>query len=134
VTLLWKTCLVRFFTAALLLVGPSSVSKVICISPTGHDAIEDWAASCCVPGADDSGTALSEASPCQGCTDRPIAPAIEIKGPQTDSSHPVSYDNSAVAVAQPSGPEQMSSIRLTLGFGRQLDPVNSQLLITSLRC
>lgn len=126
--------MVRFLAAALLLLGPSGVSKVVCISPTGHEAIEDWAALCCVPGADGSDTTLSEASPCHGCTDRPTAPAIEIKGPQADSSRAGIYDNPAFVVAESSGPAQTSSIGLTLDFGRQLVPFNSQPLITSLRC
>lgn len=131
---LYRTCLVRFLTAALLLVGPSSVSTVICISPTGHEAIEDWAALCCVPGADGSETALSEASPCHGCTDRPVAPTIEIKGPQPDPSRAVSYDNSAVAMTEPAGPAQAASIRFTPALDRQFDPINSQPQTTSLRC
>ena len=42
-TVLWKTRLVRLLAAALLLVVVPGASKVVCVSPTGHDTIEDWA-------------------------------------------------------------------------------------------
>lgn len=131
---LHRTCLVRFLTAALLLVVVPGVSKVVCISATGHNAIEDWAALCCARGAGTPDTAFSEPTPCQGCTDYIVAPTIGIKSPQPDPSRAVSYDNSAVVMTEPAGPAQAASTRFTPALDRQLDPVNSQPQTTSLRC
>ncbi len=133
-TLLWRTFLVRLLVATLLLVWPPSESKVLCISPTGHEAIEDWAAPCCAPNDGPSGTALSEPSPCQGCTDYPLAPTIELDHSQPDSSQAVSFLNSAIVVVVSAGPAPGLSIEVTPGLDRWFDPLSSEPQITSLRC
>lgn len=133
-TLLRKTSLVRLLAAALLLVVAPSVSKVVCISPTGHNAIEEWATLCCQRGAGTPDTAFSKPTPCEGCTDYP-APTVEIKISQPDSSRGVSFENSAFAVAAPVRLDHTAaSVRFAPGTERQAEPVNSQPLTTSLRC
>ena len=133
-TLLRKTSLIRVLTAALLLVVAPDVSKVVCISPTGHNNIEDWAALCCPGIAGTPDSAFSKSTPCQGCTDYPVTSTVEIKSSQPDSSRGVSFDNSAVVMTEPAGPAQAASIRFRPALDRRLDPVNSQPQTTSLRC
>ena len=134
-TLLRKTFLLRLLIAALLLVVAPDVSKIVCISPTGHNDIEDWAALCCPGSAGTPDSAFSKATPCQGCTDYPFTSTIEIKSSQQDSSRGVSFENSSFAVAAPVRLDHAAaSVRLALSLERQADPVNSPPLTTSLRC
>ena len=133
-TLLRKTSLIRLLTATLLLVVAPDVSKVVCISPTGHNDIEDWAALCCPGSGGTPESAFSKPTPCQGCTDYPVTSTVEIKSPQPDPSRTLSYDNSAVPMTEPAVPAQAASIRFRPALDRQLEPVNSQPQTTSLRC
>ena len=133
-TLFWKTYLVRLLAAALLLVVVPGVSKVVCISATGHNAIENWAALCCARGGGTPDTAFSEPTPCQDCTDYPVAPTIGIKSAQPDSSQVVSFDNSTLPVMAQFRQGQATAITSVPGLERQFEPVNSPLLSTSLRC
>jgi hypothetical protein len=134
VTLLWKTRLVRLFVAALLLMVVPGVSRVVCISPSGHEAIEDWASLCCLPRAGAPETAFSKPTPCQSCTDYPVAPTIGIKSAQPESSQLVTFDNSALPAMVPFRQDQTTAITSALSLERRFDPVNSPLLTTSLRC
>ena len=134
-TLLWKIPLLRLLIAALLLVVAPDVSKVVCISPTGHNDIEDWAALCCPGSAGTPDSAFSKPTPCQGCTDYPVTSTVEIKSSQPDSSRGVSFENSLFAVAAPVWLDHTAaSVRFARSTERQADPVNSPPLTTSLRC
>ncbi len=82
---LQKTIVARVVAAVLLLAFYPSTSKVLCVSPNGHEAIEDSASICCAPPADAPGTAFSEPGICQGCTDYPLVQAGEIKRSQPNS-------------------------------------------------
>lgn len=93
VKLLRNSIVPVLLTAALLLSGAPGISKVLCISPTGHEAVEELGALCCSPTA---GTpALSEPGPCEGCTDYPLAPAAEIKSAQPSASGALHLDTVA---------------------------------------
>ncbi len=78
--------LVRLLAAVLLLADYTGVYKVLCVSPAGHEAVEDSMAPCCVPGMGMPGRVFSQTSPCEGCADYSFAPTTEIATAQADSS------------------------------------------------
>ncbi len=132
--MLWNTHLVRLLITALLLVGAPGAFKVVCVSSTGHDTIEDWAALCCVRGAGSSGSSLSEPTPCQGCTDYPVTPTIGINSTQSESSRLVTFANSAFAVITPSRLNQETAIASAISLDLLQHPTFSPRPTTSLRC
>jgi hypothetical protein len=76
----------RFFLAVVLLTSSAPASTVLCVGPTGHNAIEEWAARCCASGTRTSDVAFHDVPPCHGCTDYVIAAAVDIRSVQSDSS------------------------------------------------
>ncbi len=129
--LLRKTTLVRVL-AAVLLLCPYGVAKVVCVSPTGHEAVEDSLAACCLPGAP-SNPELSKPTPCQGCTDYALDSTTEIKGPQADSAHNFSCDHMVSATAGVHLLVAMPSLALDHRDG-QFIPLSPQLQTAVLRC
>ncbi len=125
----------RFVAAALLLLWPPSVSKILCISPTGHEAIEDEIAPCCAPALDAiSGQAISPESPCRGCTDYPISAAAEIKATQPHTERVVNGESWAVMLLATAGPAESGYIRSAIHPNRQSDSISSPIHTTTLRC
>lgn len=131
-TLVWKTSLVRLLTAALLLATAPDASKVVCVSPAGHEAVEDRAALCCAPGGSARDTSFSETTPCQNCTDYPVASTVEIK--KAEPSRVVTFDSSALPMMVPIVQDQATAIAFAPSVGRQFDPLNSPLSSAPLRC
>ncbi len=68
------TCLLALM---MLLSGMSDISEVLCISPTGHEAVESWSALGCVPepGGGSDPVEMTEHGPCVDCTDYSLLPA-----------------------------------------------------------
>lgn len=133
-TVLWKTRLVRLLAAALLLVVVPGASKVVCVSPTGHDTIEDWASLCCVRSSATPESSFSQPAPCQGCTDYPVAPTTGIQSAQRDSSRTAGLEDSALVVTASVALDAALSATYVLDSKRQFNPINSPLPTTSLRC
>ena len=123
-----------WIAAALLVIWPTSVSKIICVSPTGHQSIEDLDAPCCAPGDAAPDTALSEGEPCQGCTDYPITAALEIKCSQRDSSRALGYGDWAGFMADPMPLASAPSIWLTPVRDREVNALTPHPETISLRC
>lgn len=86
--------------AVLMLSGVPEVSDVLCISPAGHLAVEQWSAPCCLPGAGNGSQAFSEPSQCAGCTDYSLLPAAEFIHPQPSTWRFV-YSGEAAAPVTP---------------------------------
>ncbi len=94
--------LLRLLAAALLLAGMPEVSKIICISSTGHEAVEDWAAACCLPGADHHASSVSQRGSCEGCRDFSLLPAVAImSGHDPSSVGPAGMSVCALAAPAP---------------------------------
>ena len=128
-----RASLVRLLTVALLLVSPYSVSKIVCVSPTGHEALEDPVAVCCVPGAPID-AAFSTSTPCQGCTDYPLNSSTEIKSARTGSNHASWYGDATSLAAEilPSTP--VASLAVMHYRDDQVTPLSSRLQTSVLRC
>ncbi len=93
--------LFRLLAAAMLLAGVPEVSKIVCISPTGHEAIEDWATACCLPGGDHPVSSVSQHGSCHGCRDFALVTEFAIKGRQSDLSSARAAGLSGWALAVP---------------------------------
>lgn len=129
--LLRKKTLVRAL-AAVLLLCPYGVSKVVCVSPS-HEAVEDSLATCCLPGSP-SNPEVSKPTPCQGCTDYALDSTVEIKGPQADSAHACSRGNTVSAQAGVFLPIAMPSLAAMDHRDGQLIPLSPQSQTAVLRC
>lgn len=130
--LLRKTTLVRVL-AAVLLLCPYGVSRVVCVSPTGHEAVEDSLGVCCLPGAP-SNPGFSKTTPCQGCTDYPLDSTSEIKGRQANSTHALSCGDTASASAGLIPPLAMASLAAMHDRDGQFVPRAAQSQTAVLRC
>ncbi len=66
-----------FLALMMLLSGMSDISGVLCVSPTGHEAVEGWSALGCVPepGSGSDPVEMTEHGPCVDCTDYSLLPA-----------------------------------------------------------
>ena len=130
--LLRQTSLVRFL-AAVLLLCPYGVSKVVCVSPTGHQAVEDSLAACCLPGAP-SNPELSKPTPCQGCTDYALDSTTEIKGPKADSAYAFSCGHPVSVTVGMLLPVPMPSLAAMDHRDGQFIPLSPQPQTAVLRC
>ncbi len=109
------------------------MSKVLCVSPAGHEALEDSMAPCCVPMRAPA-VAFSEPAPCDGCTDYPVNPILEMVSARPDLPNPADIGGSAPLPAVP--------VRIELaGAGKSAPPLDARSDLanllpgsTSLRC
>ena len=133
-TLLWRTGWLRFLAAALLPLVPSGTSKVICVSPTGHSAVEDASSQCCAPRACFPDVAFTDSEPCEGCTDYPATPTIEIRHSQPEISHASDRAESGPALTAPVQQNAVPAMYSVPGFDRPIDSAVFTPSAVSLRC
>ncbi len=135
VTLLWRTGWLRFLAAALVLLQPLSASEVICISPSGHEAVEDLAAACCEPRSGLPGVGFSEPdSPCAGCSDYSPTATIELKHAGPGALRATLHVESGMAVTVPARHMPISAMNPASGAGWPLDSAAPVSTAVSLRC
>ncbi len=129
-----SACLVRLLATALLLGGPIGASKVICVSPNGHQALEDSVAVCCAPGDDLADTVQSEETPCQGCTDYPVSPNLEIRNSRSNSAHISGDGNGTDVVIGPAASIEAITVFPGANCNHPVSAFTSHPPAASLRC
>ncbi len=131
----WLTApLFRLLAAALLLAGMSEVSKIVCISSTGHEAVEDWATACCLPGGDNPISSVSERGSCHGCRDFALVTEFAIKGRQSDLSSARAAGLSGWALALPTLWQIAITNTSVMPPIRGAESIDSAPSTTTLRC
>lgn len=134
VALLLSRIVSRSFLAVLLLAIGLPASKVICVGPMGHEAVEDWVAQCCASGLTESGSEFRDASACHGCTDYMFTAVAEFQAKHVSSSPHVvlqSYVGPAVVPAQTTPFMPMDSL---MGSESLIRPSATAPVSISLRC
>ncbi len=126
--------LVRLLAALLLLADSGGVSKILCISPTGHEAVEDSMALCCLPGMGIPEGVFSPPIPCEGCTDYPVTPTVEITVAQPGASSSPMIADAAMPLWVEFHSDAPASIRNLLSVQGQVGFAGSPPLTCSLRC